>query len=172
MEELIVITDLEVVGQESIEEIEKYRHASRAVLLDENELVPILYVAKRDFHKLPGGGVEEGEDLIEALRRECIEEIGCEIEVDCEIGQTVETRRKKHLHQTCYGYLGKVTKNLGVLNFTQEEIDDGYEVKWVPIDKAIELLHNDDPTDYNAKFIRLRELAILEKAKEILEQTS
>lgn len=168
MEELILITDLEAVGQESTEEIKETREASRAVLFDENNLVPILYVAKKDFHKLPGGGIENGEDKIEALHRECLEELGCEIEVICEIGKTEETRKNHHLHIINYCYFGKITKKTGVLNFDSDEINDGYEVKWVEFDEALRLIKNDKPQNYNAKFIRLRELVVLEKAKEIL----
>jgi len=34
-----------------------------------------------DWYSLPGGGQEEGESLLETLRRECREEIGAEVEV-------------------------------------------------------------------------------------------
>ena len=33
-----------------------------------------------------GGGVEEGEDLIAAIKRELKEELGAEVEVVCKIG--------------------------------------------------------------------------------------
>jgi hypothetical protein len=36
----------------------KLREASRAVLFDENDMIPLLYVSKYTYHKLPGGGVE------------------------------------------------------------------------------------------------------------------
>ena len=40
----------------------KIREASRAILFDENDLIPLLFVSKYNYHKLPGGGIDEGED--------------------------------------------------------------------------------------------------------------
>ncbi len=55
------------------------RIAVRAVIFDRDGNVAMLAVTRDGYHKLPGGGVEEGEDLHEALARECLEEVGCTI---------------------------------------------------------------------------------------------
>ncbi len=59
----------------------KIREASRAICFDENNLVPLLFVSKYNYHKLPGGGIDKTENKEQALKRECREEIGSEIEV-------------------------------------------------------------------------------------------
>lgn len=62
------------------------REAARAVVFDENNFMPLLFVSKHNYHKLPGGGIEKGENKMQGLEREFLEETGCEIEVDREIG--------------------------------------------------------------------------------------
>ena len=39
------------------------RHAVRVVLLDDIGQVAVIYVNKHGYYKIPGGGVETGEDL-------------------------------------------------------------------------------------------------------------
>lgn len=60
----------------------KPKVAVKALIIQEGKL---LTIAKRDTigfgYTFPGGGQEHGETLIEAIRRECREEIGCEVVV-------------------------------------------------------------------------------------------
>lgn len=65
------------------EEVKTYqvREAARAIVLDENNMIALLHVSRDGYYKLPGGGIEDSEDPVDALKRECREEIGCEIEV-------------------------------------------------------------------------------------------
>jgi ADP-ribose pyrophosphatase YjhB (NUDIX family) len=59
------------------------RTASKAIIIQESK---ILVIKKEDeigpFYILPGGGQEHGENLHENLKRECMEEIGVEVEID------------------------------------------------------------------------------------------
>ncbi len=68
------------------------RHTARAVLVDNDNKIPLLYVGKYDYHKLPGGWVEKDENIEEALRRECLEEVWCEIEIWKYLWEVVEYR--------------------------------------------------------------------------------
>jgi len=49
------------------------REAARAVLFDDDDNIPLLFVAKHHYHKLPGGGIDDGENKEDALIRECRE---------------------------------------------------------------------------------------------------
>ena len=74
------------------EDIDKFevRRAARAVVFDSDKNVGILYVGKYNYHKLPGGGLEGNEVIEEALKRECLEEIGCSIKMFGELGEIIE----------------------------------------------------------------------------------
>ena len=61
------------------------RTTARAIVYDETGNIGLMYVTNKGYHKLPGGGVEEGENVLQALKRECLEELGCDIEVLGEI---------------------------------------------------------------------------------------
>lgn len=138
----------------------KIREASRAILFDNQNLIPLLFVSKLKLHKLPGGGIEVGETRKQALIREIKEEAGCDIEITGEIGSIIEYRSKLNLKQTSYCYLGKITTK-GEPKLEPDEIEEGYETKWVTLAQAINLIKNDHPTDYAGKFIVQRDLTFL-----------
>lgn len=50
---------LDVINFEGVDENESYkeRRASRAILFDSQNLIPLLYVVRDKYHKLPGGGI-------------------------------------------------------------------------------------------------------------------
>ena len=57
-----------------------YRVSVKGLIYDNNG--KLLFVCERsDTWDLPGGGLEHGEGIAEALRRECREELGAEIEI-------------------------------------------------------------------------------------------
>jgi hydrolase, NUDIX family len=56
-----------------------YRVSVKGLIYDDGKL---LFVRERsNTWDLPGGGLEHGEGIAEALRRECREELGAEIEI-------------------------------------------------------------------------------------------
>ena len=99
----------------------KIREASRAILFDEDNLIPLLFVAKYNYHKFPGGGIDEGEDKTQALVRECLEEVGSEIKVNGKIGKIIEFRSKWDLKQISYCYYGKIISK-DAPDFTEKEL--------------------------------------------------
>lgn len=141
------------------------RRAARAVVFDNNKNVGILYVSKHDYHKLPGGGLKGGESIEAALQRECLEEIGCRIEILGELGEILEYRIKRFLKQYSYCYLARVLGDKGKPSFTPKEMENGFMIKWVPLREAIELLENDKTEDYEGKFIKIRDYNFLQEAE-------
>jgi len=146
----------------------KIRETSRAILFDENNLVPLLYIAKNNYHILPGGGIDEGEDKTQALVRECLEEVGSEIEIKSEVGKIIEFRSEWNLKQISYCYFGKIISK-GEPNFTEKELSLGFKIVWLTLKEAINKIENDNSENYEASFIQKRELTFLKKVEQIVQ---
>ena len=152
-------------------EVEGYsiRNAARAVVFDENNLVALLHVSKEKYYKLPGGGIEESEDIKKALRRECIEEIGSKINIVTEIGSIIEYRKIFNLKQTSFCYLAKLKGKKGSPDFTKEELEKGFEIVWLPYNEALTVLSNNIATSFEGKnYIVPRDIIFLNEAKNFL----
>lgn len=126
------------VGEEVVEmNNPKTRIAVRAILLNDNGEIAILHKTKKNEYKLVGGGVEEGEEYIEALKRECLEEAGCQIKIEKELGYVEEHRTKMNFVQKSYIYCAKVINNVNRLNLSEKEIAEGAEICWFKPEEAL-----------------------------------
>jgi len=141
------------------------REACRGVIFDENNMMPLIYVAKQKHHKLPWWWIEIGENKEAALTRELQEETWCEAKIIKEIGITIESNSTRK--QTSYCYIGRVIKK-SKPNFTKWEQERWYELQRVTIDEAIVLLQSESREKEAAKRVQQRDLAILKKAKAML----
>lgn len=153
----------------SEEELKMYgtREAARAVVLDKENNIALLHATKTDYYKLPGGGLDDDTDKVVALKRECREEIGCNVEVMGEIGLVNEWRRFCNLHQISYCYFAKVVGEKGTPDFTESEIAEGFEVVWLPYDDALDILKESKAEQIEAKgYMVPRDIAILEAARD------
>ena len=148
------------------------RTAARAVLVDKDYRVALVNAKNRGYYKLPGGGIDEGELISEALHREVIEEAGYKIDVLCPIGYTFETRHKYEQFNVSYAFLARATEFVGN-KLEEDEAEDGFELQWFDnIDEAIKAVENVDTTNivYQGKFFTARELAILRAARKVLKE--
>ena len=71
MAPLLTLTDKDIFESPTQFKGEWYtRRAARAVVLNEHGEVYLLKMAVRNYHKLPGGGIDECEEVKYALHRE------------------------------------------------------------------------------------------------------
>lgn len=160
---------LKIINPENVNELEvedyKIRVAVRAIVIDEKGKIALLNVSKHGYYKIPGGGIENSEDNKIALQRECLEEIGCDIEVLGEIGKIVEYRKFSKLKQISYCYFAKTTGKKKNPKFTQEEIASDFKVEFVSYKKSLDYFYESSSDDFEGRlYIVPRDLTFLEHA--------
>lgn len=146
------------------------RLAARAVLVDENGRIGMIEATKYGYYKLPGGGVDEGESIEQALKREVAEEIGYEFKMLAKLGVIREERREFSQVNLSYGFLCKASKFIGT-SLMPDEIDHGFRTKWFnDLDEAITAVElvKDSQNIYQVKFFTQRELEFLREARKYL----
>lgn len=136
------------------------RKAARAILFKDNK-VALLFVSKNNYHKLPGGGIEQGETIEEALSREILEETGYTNKIQARIGITIEYKDKVGILQISYIFLAEILKESKKINLTEKEKAQGFILEWHTLDEVKKLFSKDDPKDYDGKFISLRDSSII-----------
>jgi 8-oxo-dGTP diphosphatase len=170
---IAVITD-ENFGLPKKDLVNPYkRYGARGIIYREDGKVALLYKAKMNEYKLPGGGIDEGETPIKAFERECMEEAGCILKNIIPLGYTEEKKGKTDFYQKSYVFIGEVLEDTGVVNFTEKEIAEGAQIVWVTMEEALELvgssLNNvlDSPIDedesaYATRFVVYRDRLIID----------
>lgn len=158
--------DLGIGQAEHFDAPYQLRKAARAVVINEKNQIGLLFVSKKNYHKLPGGGVKKDESLAAALKREVLEELGCDIQTQGEVGMIIEYRDFIDKLQISYCYFAKVVGQSREPEFTEKEIRDGFQIKWMNINDAIAIIEKDKPTGIEGKYIQTRDLAFLLEAKE------
>jgi 8-oxo-dGTP pyrophosphatase MutT (NUDIX family) len=146
------------------------RRAVRAVLFDKNGRVALLHGRVQDYYKLPGGGIDEGEEVLGALARELLEEVGATARVDRELGRIEEWRDSEKLHQISDSYVATVSGAIAAPDFTESERAEGFEVIWADdIVAAIALVESRCAhEDVLVRFMATRDTAILEAARGLI----
>ena len=110
-----------------LESIDHDREIVRAVVVDDVGFFYFVRVRRDDdFGKVTlietsGGGVEPGEKLWDAIRRELREEIGASVEILCKIGVVSDYYNLIHRHNINHYFLCRVI-SFGETHMTEDEL--------------------------------------------------
>lgn len=148
------------------------RNTARAIIFDLDDNVALMKVAQGKFHKVPGGGIDEGELPLEALTRECIEEAGVTIILPIELGLVTEIKKTDKIIQNSYCYIVSIIGEKKKLQLTDSEKENGFELLWLPLSTAINLVIDDGYSSLLGRYIFERELVMLKTANLIHIQNS
>lgn len=112
-----------------------YKQTVRAVILRNGKMV--MQRSRSGEYKIPGGGIEKGEDIVTALYREVLEEAGMKINRTSikEIGEIIELRcdvfeSEKKFERHTYYYLCEIIEEGLPLTLTKSEQDQGFACVW------------------------------------------
>ena len=123
------------------------RLSTRSITLKGDSIL-LLYTERYEDYSLPGGGLDLGEEKIEGMKRELIEETGAKDISNVTPFGIYEEYRPWHKpshdiqHMISYCYKCDIHKELGESKMESHEIKNGMKAKWVNIYEAIK--HNEN----------------------------
>ena len=115
--------------QWQMEYIDHNRNIARAIVYDEDGNFYFVRAERNDdfgqatIIETAGGGVEEGEELQDAIKRELKEELGVKVDVICKIGVVSDYYNLIHRHNINNYFLCKV-ESFGEKELTEDEINN------------------------------------------------
>ena len=160
-------TDLE-------EKADKIRFSVRVLLYNEKGEICVIKSEKYSYFQLPGGEIEKGESIIEAVIRETREESGYLMKNIEAIGYTIEYResvRNEHdwKRDISFNFRAIATENVGT-NYMEDELAEGFVPIWANINEVAEELSKNEGhiKSYSGNFSNRRDLEII---KSVIKST-
>ncbi len=160
MHHIVTLTDADVLGTPGMSSA-KPRLTARAIVMSPDNRCALMYAAKFGIYTLPGGGVEEGETIEEALIREITEETGCTIDRFDPLGYVEENRFHADYTQISYYYIVHTLDEALHPHLTALEAANGTSAMWCTLDEAYERIAAPEFERPQGKFLQARDLAAM-----------
>ncbi len=161
------LTDKIVLGLEGLSS-QPPRLTARGIVRNKDGLYAVMYAGKFKLHSLPGGGVEEGEDVLTALRREILEETGCSCDHIEELGIVAENRAHQDFTTQAYYYIVTTDHEAEPIHLTDDELANKTVVQWHTLEDMIRLISEPEHTTNQRKFLQARDMAALKEYVQLL----
>ncbi len=174
MKKIATIQEKEVFpDRENVDVVFEDRNTGKAIVLDADGKIGLVGNKENDFLQLPGGGIDTNEDIEKGVIRECLEEIGCNVEILKEVGIIDDFRPRDKKHCINYCYVVKVLAEKGNSAHTENEASIGMYTAWLTPAETLSRfkqqvvdLENGKVTFYNTGFNILRDFKFLDEALE------
>ena len=160
MKQICELNDKIVLGTDGMS-TKAPRITARAIVKNQDGLYAVMYADKWGLHSLPGGGVEDGEDVLTALRREVYEEIGCVCDEIQELGIVSENRASLDYTQINHYFVVTTNHTFCENHLTESEQANRTVVKWVAFDELVRLINDQEFDRIQGKYLKARDVAAL-----------
>ena len=167
MKQLCELNDRIVLGTDGMS-AKTPRITARAIVKNKDGLYAVMYADKFKLHSLPGGGVEDGEDVLTALRREVYEETGCVCDKIQELGIVSENRASLDYTQINYYFMVSTAHTPGENHLTESELESRTVVKWVTFDELVRLINEQEFDRIQGKYLKARDVAALKEYSKLI----
>lgn len=142
------------------------RFCVRVILPNDTGEICVIKSEKYGYMQLPGGGIDDGENIIEALCRETEEETGFLIKDIKPLGYTLEKRedaRNNHNWDQDISFVFTAIPDREVgTNYMEDEIAEGFKPIWINPEEFIEKQTSNEGKieSYSGCFSNKRDLVI------------
>lgn len=132
MRRIARLTDHEVLGTEGLSHAAP-RLTARAILRNPDGLYAVTHTEGFGIYMLPGGGVESGESILAALRRELAEETGCRAGAIEPLGYVEENRAHSDYTQLSFYFIVDTPDETLCPRLTEAETAHGATACWMTL---------------------------------------
>lgn len=143
------------------------RNSARSIIIVNNKIA-MVHSLKYDYYKFPGGGIERGENPIDAMMRETREESGLVVKPETikEYGYVHRIQKSDEDETECfvqdnYYYLCEAEEGVVAQNLDEYELAETYTLEFVDPKTAIRKNRNVAQSPYNQAMFE-REAKVLE----------
>ncbi|WP_033542748.1 NUDIX domain-containing protein [Planococcus sp. CAU13] len=117
------------------------RNSAKAIIIEDSKVMLTKNIDEEGyFYLFPGGGQDHGEALSDTVRRECIEEVGKEVEVKdlLHIREYIGKNHEyayfdSHVHQIEYYFVCHVSKEQTISSVPSNPDSHQVGIEWVPV---------------------------------------
>lgn len=118
------------------------RHAARGIVIREDNIL-LLFTERYNDFSLPGGGIDQDEDIHVALKRELEEETGArDVQIRSHYGFIEEYRAHWKpeydlMHMTSHFFMCDIAPELSQVRMESYEVANGMRPVWISVEEAL-----------------------------------